>query len=443
MITYPLIIAISAIIIISFIFNIIARRTNIPSVLMLIALGVGIKELGGNWFSVDTFADPGILEIIGNVGLVMIVLEAALDLNLQREKLGMILQSFGVALLALVGSSFGIAAIIQFAMTEDVSLYQALIYAVPLSIMSSAIIIPSVGSLKGKKKEFMVYESTFSDILGIMFFYFLLEAKAGASTASIVKDVGINIGVTIAVSVVLSYLLVYIFQKLTSQVKLFLVISVLMLLYASGKIFHLSSLLIILTFGLILNNTPIFFRGRLGKIVNRETVKPIMHDFHILTLESAFVVRTFFFVLFGMFISLGSIVDWKVAVISVAIVAVLYLVRFILLKAIVQRDILPQLYIAPRGLITILLFFVIDGHVDEHGMNHIKIAEFDTGILLFVILITSLVMTAGLIVYRGDNIKDVLLSQMPGMTVGKKEKTEQASTESKEAEGQNNHSEEE
>lgn len=417
--TYPLIIAISGVIIISFIFNILAKKTNIPSVLMLIALGVCIKEFGGSGFSAESFADPGILEIIGNVGLVMIVLEAALDLNLKRDKLGMIFQSFFVALFALVASSFAIAYIIINTLPGEISLYQALIYAIPLSIMSSAIIIPSVGGLKGTKKEFMVYESTFSDILGIMFFYFMLEAKEGSTATEIAKDVGINIGVTVLVSIILSYILVYIFQKLTSQVKLFLVISVLMMLYALGKTFHLSSLLIILTFGLILNNTNIFFRGALSKIVNKETVKPIMHDFHILTLESAFVIRTFFFVLFGMYITLSSIIDYRVALISLAIVIALYLVRFILLKLIVRRDISPQLYIAPRGLITILLFFVIDSHVADDGINHLKIEGFDTGILLFVILITSLVMTLGLIIYRGDNVKDVLLSQMPGMKVDK------------------------
>ncbi len=417
--TYTLIIAVSAIIIISFFFNIIAKRTNIPSVLLLIGLGVCIKEFGGSEMA-NSVAKPGLLEIIGNVGLVMIVLEAALDLNLKREKLGMILRSFFIALLALVGSSFAIAYLIMYFIIGDFDhLYQGLIYAIPLSIMSSAIIIPSVGGLKGAKKEFMVYESTFSDILGIMFFYFMLEADAGSSSKEIATDVLVNIGITIGVSIVLSYLLVYIFQKLTSQVKLFLVISVLMLLYALGKRFHLSSLLIILTFGLILNNTHVFFRGWLSRVVNKETVKPILHDFHIVTLESAFVIRTFFFVIFGMFITLSSIIDWKVAVISLAIVAALYLVRFILLKIIVQRDIVPQLYIAPRGLITILLFFVIDSHVGSDGINHLKIDGFDTGILLFVILITSLVMTLALIIYRGDNVKDVLLSQMPGIKVDK------------------------
>ena len=280
--------------------------------------------------------------------------------------------------------------------------------------MSSAIIIPSVGGLRGAKKEFMVYESTFSDILGIMFFYFLIGTEEGAAAHEIAIDVGINILVTIVVSILLAYGLVYIFQKLTSQVKLFLVISVLMLMYALGKQFHLSSLLIILAFGLVLNNSHIFFRGnKLGNLVNEKKVKPILRDFHILTLESAFVIRTFFFVIFGMFITLKSILDVNVAIVSAGIIVSLYLVRYGVLKLVVKRDITPQLYIAPRGLITILLFFVIGAHDD------FAIEGFDPGILLFVILITSIVMTVALITYRGEKVKDVLLSQLPKLKVDK------------------------
>lgn len=409
--TYSLIIGISSVIIISFLFNIISKKTNIPSVLMLIVLGICIKEFGGEQVNTNVFANLSVLEIIGNIGLIMIVLEAALDLDLKREKIGLILKSFFVALIALVLSSFAIAYIIMYTIQDVADLYKALIYAVPLSIMSSAIIIPSVGGLKGNKKEFMVYESTFSDILGIMFFYFLIGAEAGASSSEIAIDVLKNIGVTVLISIILSYALVYVFQKLKSQVKLFLIIAVLMFMYALGKKFHLSSLLIILFFGLVLNNTSLFFRGRLSKIVNKETVKPILHDFHILTLESAFVIRTFFFVIFGMFISLKSLIDWKVAVISLAIIMVLYGVRFITLKSIVQKDITPQLYIAPRGLITILLFFVIESHPE------FKITNFDEGILLFVIIISSFIMTWALIKYKGGNVKDVFLAQMPSLKI--------------------------
>ncbi|NOQ72811.1 MAG: sodium:proton exchanger [Crocinitomix sp.] len=413
--TYTLIIGISLVIIISFFFNIFAKKTNIPSVLMLIALGVLIQFLPEK-YNADIYANLSTLEIIGNVGLVMIVLEAALDLKLSRDKKGLIINSFLVALIALVASSFAIATIIYFVIPGADSYYNCMIYAIPLSIMSSAIIIPSVGGLTGAKKEFMVYESTFSDILGIMFFYFMIESNEKEGFVEVVSYVGINIAVTLVVSVILAYGLVFIFQRLTSQVKLFLVISVLMLMYALGKTFHLSSLLIILAFGLVLNNTNIFFRGkRMAKWVNEEKVKPIMHDFHILTLESAFVIRTFFFVIFGMFITVNSILDPNVAIVSLGVISSLYLVRYIVLKAIVKQDIKPQLYIAPRGLITILLFFVISGH------KEFTIEKFDAGILLFVILISSIVMTVALITYRGENVRKVLLGQLPKIKVDKDE----------------------
>jgi cell volume regulation protein A len=174
--TYFLIIGISLVIIISFFFNIIAKKTNIPSVLLLIGLGVLINEFAPASVNSDIFANLGVLEVVGNVGLVMIVLEAALDLKLTRDKRSLIINSLIVALIALVASSFALAGIIYYLVPGANSLYNCMVYAVPLSIMSSAIIIPSVGGLTGVKKEFMVYESTFSDILGIMFFYFLIGA---------------------------------------------------------------------------------------------------------------------------------------------------------------------------------------------------------------------------------------------------------------------------
>jgi Kef-type K+ transport system membrane component KefB len=308
--TYTLIIGISGIVIISFFFNILAKRTNIPSVLMLIGLGIVIEQFVPEKFNADVYANLSTLEIVGNIGLVMIVLEAALDLKLEKEKTRLVVNSFLVALLGLIISAVGVAFIIYYLVPNTDSFLKALVYAVPLSIMSSAIIIPSVGGLTGMKREFMVYESTFSDIIGIMIFYFLVGIEEGESGKEIAVGIVLNIVVTIVVSILLAYLLTYVFQKLRTQVKLFLIISLLMMMYALGKKLHLSSLLIILAFGLVLNNSNLFFRGKLEKYMNETRVKPIMHDFHILTLESAFVIRTFFFVLFGMFITLDSILTF-------------------------------------------------------------------------------------------------------------------------------------
>lgn len=384
--TFEIIIAASIIIILSYWFNVIAKKTNIPSVLMLIVLGVIIHEF---MLMYGISKDPLMpaLEVLGNVGLIMIVLEAAIDLELKKERWPTIWKSFLVALLALVGSAFACALIIHFFIIDDK--FTALLYAIPLSIMSSAIIIPSVGGLIENKKEFMVYESTFSDILGIMFFYYMIGNAEATSASEVVSNVLTNILITVSLSVIISYALVWVFQQLKAQVKLFLLISVLLLLYAIGKIFHLSSLVIILVFGLVLNNAKLFFMGPLKKIADQVAIRRILHDFHIVIGESAFAVRTYFFVIFGISINLSVLLNFEVAIISSCIVLALFAVRYVFLKLFLWNDITPQLYIAPRGLITILLFFAIPAKFQDDN--------FAPSILLYTIILTSLVMTISLI----------------------------------------------
>ncbi|MEM0997182.1 MAG: cation:proton antiporter [Bacteroidota bacterium] len=387
--SYSIVIAASVVVILSFIFNEVARKTNIPSVLMLIVLGLlmklGLDQLGlgenFEWFPV--------LEVLGIMGLIMIVLEAALELELKREKLGPILKALGIALVGLLLSTW-VAAIILQQFIPEMSTGVAWLYATPLSILSSAIIIPSVTGLNTEKREFHIYESTFSDILGIMQFYFLTgQLESQAETSSGVIDFVGNLGLTILISVVASYVILLIFQNITSKVKLFLLISVLVLLYSLGKKMHLSSLIIILIFGLLVANTRLFFRGPLSRWLKPEKAKNFYEGLHVVTMETAFVVRTFFFVIFGLTITLASLGHVEVAMISGLILLSVYVIRFVILRVTLGRDIIPELFVAPRGLITILLFYAIP--------EELMVPGFEDGVLLFVIIATSLVMTFALI----------------------------------------------
>jgi len=393
---YNLIIGASVIIILSFLFGEIARKTNIPSVLMLIVLGILLK-LGLDNYTDKEFDFFGPLELLGIVGLIMIVLEAALELKLKREKLVPISIAFGVALVGLMGSMWVAAHILHY-FIDGMSMHSAWLYACPLSILSSAIIIPSVSGLKNAKKEFHIYESTFSDILGIMVFYFLV-GNSDTETGTSLAGFGINVILTIAISFVASYLIVFIFQNIKSHVKLFLLIAVLLLLYAIGKQMHLSSLIIILVFGLLIANMKLFFKGPLAKWLNMSKAKDIYEGLHVVTMETAFVVRTFFFVIFGLTITLSSLANYKVVLVSVLIVMSIYLIRYVILRVAIGKDILPQLYVAPRGLITILLFY----NIPESA----EIAGFDPGILLFIIIATSVIMTIAMVYDKRENNKAV------------------------------------
>lgn len=415
--SYNIIIGAAIIIILSFWFTGIAKKTNIPSVLMLIVLGVILK------FAMDYFVDEEIdympsLEILGTIGLIMIVLEAALELELKRDKIIPILKSMAIALLGLVASAW-VATLILYNTIEGMSMTSAWLYAIPLSILSSAIIIPSVSGLGDKKKEFHIYESTFSDIMGIMMFYFMIggldpeHAVGGA-------EFGLTTILTIVIALIASYAIILIFQKIKSQAKLFLLIAVLLLLYAIGKKFHLSSLIIILIFGLVIANVKLFFPGKTAIFLEKDKIDQIYHELHIITLETAFVVRTFFFVIFGLTIILSSLVSISVVGISLLIIASIYAIRFVILRVFIGKDIFPQLFIAPRGLITILLFYSIP----KEG----KVENFDSGILLFVIIATSLLMTWAMIKDKKkmgtalDEIDDEILQRNDAEDVLNKQK---------------------
>jgi Kef-type K+ transport system membrane component KefB len=378
-------------IIVSYTFSWLAKRTRVPSVLLLIVFGIGCQfamkyfglQLGANAFN--------LLQLLGIVGLIMIVLEAALDLRLTRDKRTLILKAFAVAFLALAGSSVALAYIIQYFLGFE--FYVSLIYAIPLSVMSSAIIIPSVKPLSENKREFMIYESTFSDILGIMLFYFAIGTTRDATAALVLREVGLNVLITIGLSVLISYLLVLLFQKIQESARLFLLISILIALYAIGKIFHLSSLIVILVFGLTLSNYRLFFSGQLRKLIDSKVLKQINHEFHLVTLEAAFIVRTFFFLVFGMTLDLGSLLDLNTALISLSLVAALYVVRLVCLRLFMKR-INPEIFIAPRGLITVLLFFGIPEALVRD--------QFSSGILLYAILFTGIIMTIGMILHQEE-----------------------------------------
>lgn len=383
--TYHYIIIFASVIIVSYFFSSFSKKSGIPSVLMLIALGITVNIY-------IPFQDRFnfILEVLGTVGLILIVLDGALGLKLLKSKTGFILKSLFVSLITLGGTSYISALFLNYFF--ELPIIHSLLLTVPLSILSSAILLPSIDSVEENKREFLIYESTFSDIIGIIFFYTTLNFINPTTESSevygfIVSDL---IGTTVF-SIVISYFLIYIFQKLKGQAKLFLLISVLMILYAFGEMLNLSSLIIILMFGLIINNYKLFFRGVFFKLIDDdEKISEIIDDFKIVTLESAFVVRTFFFILFGWSIKISDLFDLQSFLIGLSIVVAIYLVRsitlFIFSGTFRFSKILPELFLAPRGLLTILLFYAIPKNLIKSDINF-------EGVFLYVIIICSLVMT--------------------------------------------------
>jgi NhaP-type Na+/H+ or K+/H+ antiporter len=265
----------------------------------------------------------------------------------------------------------------------------SLLYATPLAVISSAIVIPSVMSLNDYDKELLIYESCISDIIGIMIFNLILSIMQTQEVGGSIADFSVEFLVTILVSFVIGIGLVLLFKFLNAKVKLFFFISILILIYALGKMMHLSPLVMILMFGLILKNHSLFFIGPLKNLMTRMEFKKMENDFHIISRETAFVLRTFFFIVFGLTIDLLSLVNFEVLVVSLMVFIGIYLVRILLLKVFAKQGTQVLEYVAPRGLITILLFYSIPEDLISNS--------FQPGVILWVIILTSIYMTFGLI----------------------------------------------
>ncbi len=92
-----LLLILSSVVVVSYIFSILSRYIKVPSVLLLLGAGILLRLISDRQGWNITF--PGnLVEFLGVTGLVMIVLEAGLDLKLGHDKKGVIRDSFMAAL---------------------------------------------------------------------------------------------------------------------------------------------------------------------------------------------------------------------------------------------------------------------------------------------------------------------------------------------------------
>ena len=380
-------------IIFSYLFDIFARRTKFPSVILLVLTGIILRFFSSySGYSNFEFLDS-LVPVLGTIGLILIVLEAALELEIKKEKTQIIIKGFLAALAILMINIVLVS--IFFNKVIGLEYASSVIYAIPLSIISSAVAIPSATGLITKNKEFVVYESTFSDILGIMIFYYCIRQAEKGEPFIGLEPIFTLIGqifLIIGISIAITYLLFQLIQRIEHHVKFFLILALLILAYEIGKDFlKLPSLVLIFIFGIFLSNFTNLIPKSLKKYIKTDDIKKSdLHEFHLLTAESTFLVRTFFFLFFGFSIPLESFVEFEPYIIGATVLLIMYGVRYFYLTLVLNdEESKPLLYFSPRGLITILLFLSISDY-DIQKSNIV-----DEKVLLVIIIASMLIMIQG------------------------------------------------
>lgn len=397
--SYHILIALCIITIVSYLFNIISERLKVPSVILLIGCGVLLQSVS-EYYGQRIFIPRTILELLGVIGLIMIVLEGALDLKITKEKKTLITKSFVAAGAVLLITTIAIADILHIFL--DIRFIKALPYAVAMGVISSSIAIPSVDKFDIDKKEFIIYESTFSDILGIMLFNYVISDSL-LSLITVGTFVWNLVLITI-ISILSTLLLMLLFRYLKGHIKVFLILAIIILVYSLSKQLHLPSLFFILVFGLVLNNVEPFLKGKIQKFLHPEKLLSVNNELKIMTAELAFLIRTFFFLLFGYSLDLSLIFNSTVLLTGSLIILVIMAIRYVFLRYISQTNVFPELFIAPRGLITIILFYSIPPQLVSN--------KFNEGVLSFVIIVSGIIMMIGILFYKKKVVDAALVSEV-------------------------------
>lgn len=378
-----LIIVLSLSVLISYGFDLFSSRFKTPSVLLLLLLGMITRQVT-EYFAVQVPYVDTILPTLGTLGLIMIVLEGGLDLELNIDRLSIVRRTLLASLLGIIGGTLLMASMLYLLLND--SFYHCLIAALPFSIISSSLTVQIITSLTDGQREFAVYESAYASILGIMAFNFLLLSRDSVLGAvfSFTRDTL----VMAVISLVCCFLLLYLIGRINHRIKFLPIISVLFLVYALAEINHLSSLLLILIFGLFLNNTDLFIRGRLSRIFKNDLFEKELDQLKNLTAEGAFVVRTFFYLVFGYSAVPQDLVQTDALIVSGLFLLVIVAWRWVTLRLTYRGAMGPLLWIAPRGLITVLLYLNIP--------KDLRLIGFREGIPMLVLVLSSaLVMLAG------------------------------------------------
>ncbi len=380
--TIPLIITLCILLLLSYVFDITSSRTKIPSVILLLVLGWLVGQAASYLELPIPDLTPS-LPILGTIGLILIVLEGSLELELNKSKFSFVGKTSVISFFPMLLLSVGLAYAFQY--FGNTTFKIGLANAIPFAIISSAIAIPSSKNIGPKNKAFITYESSLSDIFGVIFFNFI-TLNDDFGSGSIVNFV-LQILVILLISFISTLGLAFLLSKIKHHVKFAPIILMIVLIYAISKIYHLPALIFILLFGLFLGNLDEIKHIKFIERLQPDLLEKEVHKFKELTTEMAFLIRSLFFLLFGYLIQISELLNVSTLGWAVCISAAIFLLRYIFLK-LYNESINPIVFIAPRGLITILLFLSIP------ISQNIDIAN--KSLVIQVIIVTAFVMMIGL-----------------------------------------------
>jgi cell volume regulation protein A len=391
---------IGGVILIGFFANLLFRVTKIPSVLLLIAIGVILGPATG-WISSTSLID--VAPFFGTIALLIILFEGGLELDIQS----VLSQAPKAAVLAALVFIFSAGFVFGFAFfVLHLPLTTSLLMAGIFSASSPAICLPVVSGLSVNKglQTILKLESALGDVLLIVSVLLVLDLQMVGSPSS--PGVISRFLMSFIVAFVIASIAGALWSRLIAWMRgeplaYMLTLGFVFLLYFSVEELGGNAAIAVLLFGFMLENMHVVaghvsarMQNLFGIDVRAEQF--VLHEFmKNITEELSFLIRTFFFVYLGLILNFGNL-TLRIALSSVGIMLLLLAGRWVGVQTIRKRSRFTAgetriaLFMLPRGLATAVMAFL----PAQYGVSG---TEFLPTYAFGVIVLTNVLMTGGVI----------------------------------------------
>jgi Kef-type K+ transport system membrane component KefB len=382
MLTDYVILGLCVVVLLSYLFDITFKYSKIPGVVLLIALGI-VLQLIVNYTGFEIPNLRPMLPVLGTLGLILIVMEASLEIKFEKHKIKGLLQG----IMASIVLTVLFVSILTFVFIKiwQLPLAATLLNVIPLGIISSAVAISASGLLNRDQREFITFESAVSDIFGILLFDFII-LNHESFTAGLV-DFASKTLVTIIIAAILTVLLAWLLYKINYHVNYIIILTAVVMAYALAKLIYLPGLFLVVAFGLSLSNNHLAQNTFVKRFIDFDKFRNDIDSFKKILAELTFIVRSFFFIMFGFYVNLSGLIDVHSVMLAVAITAFIFFLRLVFFYLFIGKDSGKLVWFAPRGLITILLFMSVP--------DMFRIDIINEEVVTLVILMSIFVMMLG------------------------------------------------
>lgn len=351
-----ILIALGLLIFLSHIFGAAFAKTKVPTVLLLMLIGLFIGPITG-WITPESFGKVG--SVFTTITLICILFQSGTTLDL--HVLG---KSIGPALLATILNFVvivGISVLLGMFML-DLKFIHCCFLGAALGGTSAAVVIPMVNQLKPSEKAATVLnlEAALSDIVCLIIAMSLLESfgTGDIDPGIIAKDIALSVLGSLAIGIIVGFAWIVILKNLLSglQNAMFTTFALAFIIYGFTNLIGLNGGMAILAFGISAANYHISHVAKKSMAEKAEEMSLSKSDRNFYS-EIVFILQTYFFVYVGISIKFNN---WRYILVGAIFTALIFLTRFVTMscmgkKGFSKRDLRLMRVLGPKGLVAAVL----------------------------------------------------------------------------------------